>query len=84
MKRLLQLLFLSVLFSLSLAQCNGNLRNDTARVSLTWRVTAINSVMFTFTAPSNESQYIGVVFSERNTGFNSTTAVGMIVRYILY
>lgn len=57
------LLILAGLLPLSMAQCTGTLRNDTTRVSVSWNVVSSNSVEFTYSAPSNASQYTILIFS---------------------
>ena len=74
----LKFLVLIGLFSFSQAQCAGTLTNSTQNVSVSWTVTGNNTVSFSFTAPANTSQYVGLSFSKNNIGFTINTTDDLV------
>ena len=61
----LKLFLLAGLFTISLAQCSGSFSNTTQQVSLDWTVLDDNTVNFIYTAPSTNTQYTALAFSNQ-------------------
>ena len=65
MQGLLKLFLLACLFTISLAQCSGSFSNATQQVTLNWTVIDSNTVNFVYTAPSTNTQYTALAFSNQ-------------------
>lgn len=78
MEGFVRLIVFASLVTLSMSQCTGMMNNSTARVAVTWNVIGKNSVRFTFSAPSNDSQFTALLFSTRSTGFSLSSEVGVV------
>lgn len=52
--------------SVSVAQCTGNITNDTMRVRLAWKVLNGNTVSFQLFAPGTKKQFTMLVFAKTN------------------
>ena len=65
MQGLLKLFLLAGLFTISLAQCSGNFIDSANNVSINWTVIDNNTVNFIYTAPSTNTQYTALAFSNQ-------------------
>ncbi|XP_019856307.1 PREDICTED: uncharacterized protein LOC109584857 [Amphimedon queenslandica] len=82
MQELLKLFLLTGLFTLSLAQCSGNFTDSAQNVTIDWTVIDSNTVNFIYTAPSTETQYTALAFS--NQPITAASLVGTVALDAVY